>query len=186
MSKTTKPPVKARGKTTLTERLDKKLKKREKYAAKVARANERYEAGKAKLEERRQKDLGKAPEKLEALDEELATLLRRHRYWFTRLYSKTITRVNGVIKYVTRPRELDLPENEEAAVQDLLNHRGGENYLIKTYKLDRKKILNAPAGVWAIVQRHGGWRGKHRTISVTSPSAKVKQISRERFNNRQG
>jgi len=185
VSKVSEKPAKVRGRTTLSQRLDKKLEKREKLAAKIARANARYTERDAKNKARREKDLGRAPQKLVVLDAELAADLRRHRYWFVRLYSKTITRASGVIKYVTRPRELELPENAEALIQDILDYRGGEQYLIKTYTLDRKKILNAPPGLWAIVQRHGGWRGRHRTISVTSPSAKVKQISYERFNDRQ-
>ena len=184
MSKASKSPTRARKRTTLTDKVDKQLAKREKYAARIAAAEERKARGLAKVNKRYAKDVGRAPEKLELLDENLAAFLKRHRYWLIRLHSKTIERAEGVIKYMTRPRELDLPADQEAIIEELMAYRGGEAFTNVKRTLDRDKILNAPDGVWAIVERHGGWRGRHRTISVTSPSSKVKRLSRERHNDR--
>lgn len=184
MSKASRKVKHPKGRTTVTDKLDQQLVKREKLASKIAKAEARRQAGYAKVDRRYDKEVGKAPLKLARLDEGLASFLRRHRYWLTRLHAKTIERASGVVKFITRPRELELPENTEALIQDLLAFRGGKSVLIVSYRIDRKKALAAPAGIWEIFRRHGAWRGKHRTISVASPSKAITRISSERFNER--
>jgi hypothetical protein len=179
------PQAKPKGRSKLDEQLDTLLGKREKHEARIAKAQQRREAGLAELEKRYQKDLGKAPSKLARVDERLTRFVERHRYWLTRRHSKTIQRALGEIKVVLRSVELDLPKDEAPIIDFLLGRVGGKAYLIQTWKLDKRKLLGAPSKLIAELKSLGVWRGRHRTIAVKSPSnGTPKQLSRMRLNER--
>lgn|GEM_PF-5824273 len=91
----------------------------------------------------------------------------------------------GVIKEVLRAVELDKPGDTKPAVELLRARPGGKRYLKVTYSLDLRKLLQAPAELRAQLRPLGFWWGRHRTLSVKSPSSEEpKQLSRRRYNER--
>ena len=187
MTKVSRPPLltRQRGRSKLDMQLDKYLAKREELESVIADADARYAERLTKLELRHQKELGKAPKKLLKLDAKLAAFLERHRYWLTRRHGKTILRPFGEVKEVLRAVELDKPGDMKPAVALLLARSGGKKYLKVTYAIDLRKLLQAPTELRALLRPLGFWWGRHRTLSVKSPSSsEPKQLSRRRFNER--
>ncbi len=187
VSKVSRPPLLTRqqGRSALDKQLDKLLERREELESVIADANTRHAERLAKLELRHQKELGKAPKRLIKLDAKLAAFLERHRYWLTRRHSKTIVRPFGEVKEVLRAVELDKPGDTKSAVDLLLARPGGKRYLKRTYTLDLRKLRQAPPELRATLRPLGFWWGRHRTLTVKSPSSKEpKQLSRRRFNER--
>ena len=187
MTKVSRLPLRTRqrGRSKLDVALDRFLERREELVSVIADADAHHAERLARLERRHQKELGKAPKKLEKLDTKLAVFLERHRYWLTRRHSKTILRPFGEIKEVLRAVELDKPANTRPAIDLLLARPGGKKYLKVSYTLDLRKLLQAPAELRAALRPHGFWWGRHRTLSVKSPSStEPKQLSRQRYNER--
>lgn len=187
MTKVSQPslPVRQQGRRTLVEQLDDLLHEREGLVSTIVEADRNRAKRLAELELRHQEELGTAPEELERLDAKLAAFVKRHRYWLTRLYSKTILRPYGEVKEVLRAVELDKPANTRPAIDLLLARPGGKKYLKVTYALDLRKLLQAPSELKAALRPHGFWWGRHRTLSVKSPSStEPKQLSRVRYNER--
>jgi len=175
-----------RKRTTLDDKLDLLLGRRENVEAHLGALRVGYDRQKAELLRRHNEVATPLEGELEEIDAELAVVLERHHHWLTRRHGKTIERPNGEIKEVLRAREMDVPESEEPAIAFLRSWRGGEQYLTVSYKLNRTALRNAPAGLRAeLRKRFGFWWGRHRTFSVKSRSSKApKQLSRRRYNER--
>jgi hypothetical protein len=172
-----------RGHSKLEEWLDKLLGKREKYEARIAAANAKKAARLAKAEKRWQKEVGKAPEKLARIDEELTAFLERNRYSLTRRLSKTIKRALGEVKVTLHAVELDMPRDETPVANFLLKRRGGKRYLTFTPKVNRRALLQASSELMSALAPLGVARAKHWMISVRSPSSeRARTLSRQRYN----
>lgn len=185
-TRTPKLPAVKRRRSKLDEQVDQLLEEREGLEATIAKAEAVRDAGFAEVERSFQEAVDEFPSKLGLVDQKLAALMERHHYPLTSRHSKTINRSAGVIKVVVRAVEMDTPANTKPVINYLLCRRGGRKYLKVTYSLDMYALRYAPQGLKAALQkRFGFWWGRHRTISVKSPSGKSPaQLSRRRYNER--
>ncbi len=185
MSKAAKTQPARKSRSVLDDKLDEQLAAREKVEAKISAAGVKRSARLARVEKKYQKDLGGATKKLDRIDQGLTGFLERHRYWLTRRHSKTVQREHGEVKVVLRALELELPADEKPIIDFLLSRQGGKEYIEFVPKLNKRRLLQAPAKLYAELRSLGVWRGRHRTISVKSPSSsKAKQLSSRRYNDR--
>lgn len=174
-----------RGRSKVDDELDTLLKKRVKKVRRIAKADAKLAKATAKATEKRQEEVGNAPQKLVQLDEQLAAFLKAHRYTLTNRHSKTIKREHGEVSVKLNAIELELPGDESGVVNILQSIRGGKRYLVPTWKLNKRAFLQAPPGLFSKVQKRvkGVWRGKHWGFSVKSPGElHSKTISKPRYN----
>lgn len=187
MSPSANKPSLRRGYSPLDAQLDKLLEQREEQIKIIDSADKKRATSEARAQTRWQNQVGAAPDKLVAVDDKLTAFMERHRDQLTRRLSKTIQRAQGEVKVALRTSELDMPRDESPMVRFFLNRPGGkEKYLIPTWKVNRRAVLQAPPKLFAeLVRRFGVWRGKHWTITVKSPtSGKLVTLSRKRSNQR--
>ena len=169
----------------LPDRLDELLKRREDAVAAIAEADMNNEARLAMAKKAYDEELGTTPLTLQMIEIELRGFLERHHYPLSRRLSQTITREHGEVKIVRRAKELDMPKSEGPIVKYLLARRGGKRYLIPSYKVNRRAVLQGPASLLRELAPFGVWRGRHRLISVKSLSdEKATTLSQKRFNER--
>jgi len=174
---------------TLIERLDYLLGRREDLRLRVvaadARKAKRLEEAIASIEAQWQEETGSTPTRLRIIEDQLTGFLSHNHYHLTRGYGKTITRDAGEVKVYERAPSLEIPGSEKPIINFFLNRRGGRRYLIFTPKLNRTAILASSSQTFSLLKPFGAWRGKHRLISVQSPSEeKAKTLELTRWNER--
>jgi len=178
-----------RGFKTLIERLDYLLGRREELRLSIIAADakkaERLKAATARIEAQWQQEVGTTPTRLKIIEQQLTDFLGHNQYHLTRGYGKTITRDMGEVKVYERAASLDIPGSEKPFINFFLGRRGGKRYLIFVPKLNRTAILLSSSQTFRLLKPFGAWRGKHRLISVQSPSEeKAKTLELSRLNER--
>lgn len=116
---------------------------------------------------------------IEDIDRQLLDLLEKNRPRIRRWFGKTITLPAGQIKWRIIPRSLDVPEDESELIERLLKRKGGEEYLIKYYKLNMRKL--ATMSRWA--QRRLGISSSRQEHLSFKPAGADKPVtlSKRRF-----